>query len=215
MNYRTCSKCGERKPETAEFFRRRGHHCRGGLRPECRECSNARDREYVRANRQRRADYRAANAEKVAATRRATEAKYLQTEQGQAARKRAREKYAKSERGKLVFRMAQHRRKARLAQVLNDFTDADWQAILTKFRHECAYCGKPEDLLTVLYQEHVVSISMGGPNTASNVVPACRPCNSRKFQTDVVEWYQRQEFFSPQRLAAILAHCAAGSTDTP
>jgi 5-methylcytosine-specific restriction endonuclease McrA len=46
-------------------------------------------------------------------------------------------------------------------------------------RYICAYCGTrgPEDDLTV---EHIAPVSRGGQHTWTNVVTACRSCNTRK-----------------------------------
>jgi 5-methylcytosine-specific restriction endonuclease McrA len=43
----------------------------------------------------------------------------------------------------------------------------------------CYYCQKqfaPEDLT----MDHIVPLSRGGHSTKGNVVPCCKPCNSRK-----------------------------------
>jgi len=62
------------------------------------------------------------------------------------------------------------------------YTDADltaeqWLAILAEFDNRCAYCsaaGVPLQL------EHMTPLVRGGRHTASNVVPACGPCNRAK-----------------------------------
>ena len=70
------------------------------------------------------------------------------------------------------------RRRARKRNAaVNDFTAADWQAVLAHYDNKCAYCGETE---MVLVQEHIIPLSRGGNNTISNVAPACKSCNSRK-----------------------------------
>jgi 5-methylcytosine-specific restriction endonuclease McrA len=51
--------------------------------------------------------------------------------------------------------------------------------LFARDRHVCAYCGDPyaESELTV---EHIVPVSRGGQHTWTNVVTACRSCNTRK-----------------------------------
>lgn len=65
---KTCSKCGEQRPATRDWFNKHG---RGGLRPECRECQKAYGRAYRIRHRDelnaRAATYRAANRETLAA----------------------------------------------------------------------------------------------------------------------------------------------------
>lgn len=205
MTERICSKCGKSKPETEEFFRRRGTKDRGGLRPDCRECSTARDRAYYAANtgkhKAKCAAYRAANKAKI----KAREAAYMATPEGRATRMKHVRRYNQSEAGRLAFVLAAHRRRARIKQVRNDFTAEDWFDILTSFGAECAYCGSTVSIT----QDHVKAIAVGGPNTKTNVVPACGSCNSRKFVTDMQTWYRAQSFFDAARLDRILTHTLA------
>lgn len=51
--------------------------------------------------------------------------------------------------------------------------------LFARDRHICAYCGDhfAESELTV---EHIVPVSRGGQHTWTNVVTACRSCNTRK-----------------------------------
>jgi 5-methylcytosine-specific restriction endonuclease McrA len=77
-----------------------------------------------------------------------------------------------------AIRTANNRRKAlhRGAEV-NDLTGAEWTAIKAAYGQRCAYCHTKPKRLT---QDHVIPLAKGGNHTASNVVPACQPCNSRK-----------------------------------
>jgi 5-methylcytosine-specific restriction endonuclease McrA len=56
-------------------------------------------------------------------------------------------------------------------------TKEQWQDTLYVFNHVCAYCLRGNVKLTM---DHMIPISKGGPHAVENVVPACRPCNSRK-----------------------------------
>lgn len=58
-----------------------------------------------------------------------------------------------------------------------DLTWNQWVEILAYFDHACAYCRRTDLPLTM---DHLVPISKGGPHTQSNVVPACKSCNSKK-----------------------------------
>lgn len=57
-------------------------------------------------------------------------------------------------------------------------TAAQWEAIKEAFKFRCAYCGRKPKRLT---QDHVKALMRGGPHISSNVVPACAPCNSKKW----------------------------------
>ena len=48
----------------------------------------------------------------------------------------------------------------------------------------CAYCGKPGPLA----RDHVVPRARGGPDDATNIVMACRACNSAKGDQLPSEW---------------------------
>lgn len=207
MSERTCSKCGISKPETLEFFRRRGTKDRGGLRPDCRDCSAARDARYVQAN---RAKFIAYNIEYRARTKdqkRIRDAAYAATPAGRAARQRAVAKYARTERGRMVTVQASQRRRAILRSCTADLTSSEWSACLDAFGHRCAYCGDD----AVVTQEHVVPLSRGGGHTRSNVIPACGLCNRRKFRSLVEVWYPAQPFFDAARWVAIVDYLERAS----
>ncbi len=57
----------------------------------------------------------------------------------------------------------------------------------------CAYCGGVQKLSL----DHVIPKASGGPETADNVVWACRPCNSSKGDTDLQRWMAGQGRFTP------------------
>lgn len=73
---------------------------------------------------------------------------------------------------------ARTRRRARKAEApLNDLTAAQWREIVHAYDSRCAYCGRKMQRLT---QDHITPLAAGGSHTASNIVPACASCNSRK-----------------------------------
>ena len=86
------------------------------------------------------------------------------------------------------YRLGDRLRKANRRAAPSDgapLTPAQWLDICARFNHACAYCS---DKPVVLEQDHVVAISQGGAHTASNVVPACKPCNSAKGDKSVDEF---------------------------
>lgn len=58
-----------------------------------------------------------------------------------------------------------------------DFTRKQWEYLKIMYKQCCAYCGKKQKSLT---QDHIIPLSKGGSHTMSNIVPACRSCNSKK-----------------------------------
>lgn len=50
---------------------------------------------------------------------------------------------------------------------------------------DCFYCGNPGGTI-----DHLVPRSKGGGNELTNLVSACKPCNSRKGTKDLSEFYE-------------------------
>jgi 5-methylcytosine-specific restriction endonuclease McrA len=56
------------------------------------------------------------------------------------------------------------------------FSDEEWLTVLGVYGRACLACGATEDLSA----NHVVPLSLGGPNTVSNLQVLCAQCNSLK-----------------------------------
>lgn len=84
-------------------------------------------------------------------------------------------------------------RDARLVNCqINDFTLRDWWNVLKEFDYTCVYCGKTRTRSgrrVRLTRDHIVPLIKGGDNTRSNIVPACRSCNSSKGSLSLEEWF--------------------------
>jgi len=74
----------------------------------------------------------------------------------------------------------------------NDFTTEQWQQKLDESSYRCAYCGTSDENLT---QDHVIPLSRGGNHTASNIVPACGSCNSKKSNRLLEQWLEEDSYF--------------------
>lgn len=122
------------------------------------------------AERQRAAAWRAANPDRVKLLNRAYRVKNVEL------LREKRRLYRAANRD--VIRALNNRRKALQRNApINDLTAQQWTEIKAAYRHRCAYCGCKPPLLTM---DHVEPLTKGGPHTASNIVPACGPCNFRK-----------------------------------
>lgn len=82
-----------------------------------------------------------------------------------------------------------HQRRARIyAAPVNDFSPAQREEILAAYGYRCVYC--PPDCHACrrrthrLTMDHITPLSKGGSNTATNIVPACKSCNSKKHVGD-------------------------------
>lgn len=85
---------------------------------------------------------------------------------------------------KVIARTQRHNARKRGATI-SDFTSQQWEELKEEYGSKCAYCGCTPDVLTM---DHVVPLSRGGDHTESNIVPACKSCNSSKCDRLLSEW---------------------------
>ena len=178
-----CSRCGEVK--LLSKFGRKNWTLQKEIRTPCRECRNscARERRKLPGAREReraiKVKYR--NSEKG----KATHYRYRQTEKWkEIARKinaaeyskESRRNYEYSQRGREVRSAIKARRRA-LEAIDCSLTLVEWEKIKSAYEYACAYCGIVSSELT---RDHIVPLTKGGHHIKDNIVPACRPCNSRK-----------------------------------
>ena len=78
-------------------------------------------------------------------------------------------------------------RRVRISGAENTLTRGQWQSLLAGAHGVCTYCRKAAPLS----MDHVIPLSRGGGHTASNVVPACKSCNSSKGNRLLSEWTER------------------------
>jgi hypothetical protein len=80
---------------------------------------------------------------------------------------------------------AKLRRRTREAGTYGDWRWSDFMRIARKFNYCCAYCRTKPDRLD---PDHVVPLSRGGPNTTTNLLPACPACNCDKRALSLSAW---------------------------
>lgn len=89
----------------------------------------------------------------------------------------------------------EHRIKATHAVYGDRLTNQQWWTIRRCFDDRCAYCG----LDGPIFRDHVISIASGGPDIWSNVVPACKSCNSKKHALSLEKWLSKNRDVVRQR----------------
>jgi 5-methylcytosine-specific restriction endonuclease McrA len=82
---------------------------------------------------------------------------------------------------------AAKRRAAKRRAPITIVTRADWELCKEVFGHRCAYCFAAAPLTL----DHVEPLSRGGAHAMSNIVPACKPCNTRKNARTLLELVMR------------------------
>jgi 5-methylcytosine-specific restriction endonuclease McrA len=82
-------------------------------------------------------------------------------------------------------RTQRRRRRAREHDAPGEFTTASVMRQYRRQGYACAYCKQPAGIPD---PEHVVPLSRGGRNDMSNLVAACRACNTDKGDMTPTEW---------------------------
>ncbi|SRR6266404_3533364 len=83
------------------------------------------------------------------------------------------------EKFKKIYTKYVNARRSRLVGAIGSFSFDSWMQKVEYHGWCCAYCKADLDgqSLTI---DHRIPLSKGGSNWLANLVPACRPCNSRK-----------------------------------
>lgn len=231
---KVCSKCGEVKPATAEYFCLRD----GRLFAQCLACRSEYDKAYWASNRERRLvqkkEHYEANKEQVKAKRKewcaanpdkvkaANKAWYRSNKERAADNNRQwvsanRDKkneisYRWKRANRLTAQTATQRHIARKRNLPNTFTADDWQFALDHFHGCCAACGRPAGLWHHLAMDHWIPIaSPDCPGTVPwNIVPLCGGsggCNNSKSSKPPADWLI--EKFGKRKGRAILKRIEA------
>lgn len=82
-------------------------------------------------------------------------------------------------------RIASANSRARKLGISGELTYEGWIMILGQHGCVCTRCGSHEYLCI----DHVVPLSLGGPNIDSNTQPLCRDCNSQKATAERIAPY--------------------------
>lgn len=117
---------------------------------------------------------RQANLDAIKARERAQYAKNREQRNKAALVRKKRQRLLKPELPRACYKRY---RANKLNAPVNDFTAAQWRDMKEHYEHRCVYCGKKTTRLT---QDHIIPLSKEGAHTRDNIVPACKPCNSRK-----------------------------------
>lgn len=97
--------------------------------------------------------------------------------------------YRKTPQGKAACARSSAKRRAALDRTECTLTASEWDKILKLYCGLCAYCGIEPGKT----QDHVIPLiprpgEPQGTHTQDNVVPACTPCNSSKYNTPIEIW---------------------------
>lgn len=197
-----CTACGVVK-SAGDFSPRKDHPT--GLHAHCKACRRDTRNANPEPDRVRARQYYASHAEACKSNVRAYLANHPEQARmwRKATKDRHRERYNAIERERAATRRAAdpegNRAKARAYYQANPakhrlramryyarkisngglFTEAEWITLKARFEHTCLCCGRREPDIR-LSPDHIVPISKGGLNVASNIQPLCERCNKSK-----------------------------------
>ena len=183
-----CYKCGEVKARS-DFYKCKSR--KDGLQSKCKACSSDCNAKWFARNRERdlarQAEWRSGNRERE----RARQAKY------RAENPEYQAKYRSENREKENSRIARwnkanpekrraldQRRRARNANAQGTHTAEQLKARFDYHGNKCVYCNSTGNL----HADHMIPLSRGGTNFASNMVPACGSCNRSKGAKTPIEF---------------------------
>ena len=195
-SHRCCSKCGESKPLTNEFFKN-GKRYKFGLSNECKPCLRDRNVAWVK------------NTPKGQATakRCADKRRELAREYGREYQKSHKAQYAQNakawrernpERAKELAREFGRKNKAKRTEyrhgrrAAGQFSYSVVPALKELQKGKCAICRN--FLSSLIEVDHIMPIALGGTNESSNLQLLCRTCNRSKGAKHPVDYMQSKGF---------------------
>lgn len=183
---RTCKKCGRELPETTEFF----GLDRGSFRRACKKCDYARVKAWHVAHRGRIREIKRRSAERAGEagrSRRAETARNRRVADPERFRQYGRQWYADNVH---KAKATTHNCRAKRAGSTGRISGDDIAARIELQRGLCHWCGQAigDAEYTI---DHVIPLSRGGQNVASNIAISCAKCNERKGASLPAEFLQR------------------------
>jgi len=170
---KTCTKCGEEKPATTEFFYKTNNY----LRNACKECTREYKNKWCEDNKEhiaeRNKQYKKDNKERVAEY---NKQHYEDNKERYAERHKQWEENNQEKR----YAYTAKRRATKLKVTTENFTRQD---VLDKWGTDCHICSDPVDL-NDWHMDHVVPLQPKegepGEHTLANVKPSHPHCNISK-----------------------------------
>lgn len=167
-----CGKCGIVKQDS-DFHARRNRRDGNGLYHWCKECWGKYNREYYHAHKyeETKERHRRWFSENPGKAKEYRSKQYLENKEREL---ELAKEWRKANPEKVAGYSRQYARMKRANG--GDFTDQEWQNLLTEYSGMCAACGSTD----TIEADHIVPLSKGGKNTRENIQPLCRSCNRHK-----------------------------------
>lgn len=200
MAEKKCTKCGEVKPATTEYFHRHSEG-KGGLRPDCKVCFAARMRAYAERNAQSIKEWRKAFRVKNRQALIERDREYYRANKprliAQMKEYNARNREAYNERlrrwrknNPTKVQVWVRNRRAKLKGLIGSHSLQDILALMESQRGKCVYCHC--DIRKKFQVDHIVPVSAGGANDKSNLQLLCKKCNLDKHAKDPLDFQKER-----------------------
>ena len=109
--------------------------------------------------------------------------------------------YRKTPLGQMIIFNNNQKRRHKEKNQGDGISKEQWLEMMDFFNWQCAYSNiKLRNNKSI---DHIVALNNGGLNEIWNCVPMYKPYNSSKNTSDMLEWYQQQDFYSEERLQKI------------
>jgi 5-methylcytosine-specific restriction endonuclease McrA len=191
IKLKQCSKCGEWKPETPEYFRR--SHSK--FRSDCKSCANEYDRLYYATHSEEAYERKLrsyfANPKRHNEYSRRYYA--LHAKESNARSKNYRNQHPEK------IKEYDRKRRSLKAKLPVSFNNDDEKYALEYFHGYCAVCNQPlRDLFgdRMPHMDHWIALTDPRPDNPGtvpwNMVPLCNQCNSSKGSHDPHDWLIRE-----------------------
>lgn len=189
IDHKVCKICNEWLPSNKEFFYKNKTNSVDGLHTYCKKCSNKKSMQWelnnIESTRKRQKEYRETYKERKSELMKkwfSSNKDYYQSYQ---------KRWRQENKDKL-----KKYNKYRSMNKKHKISEDEWYSCKEYFEHKCAYCGLHIDDHFVTWNDelkkmdlHKEHVDHEGANDLSNCVPACKNCNSQKWEFTLNDWY--------------------------
>ena len=181
VEHKLCSICTEWLPMNPEYYYKNKSSAIDGFNTYCKQCTkekseswrkNPNNRKAFLNNKRKRNQHPDHKKELQNAYEKRKESGYFRV-------------YYSENREKFTQYRLNHMHKS------HEISKHEWLECKKYFNNSCAYCGIKEEIAKLkqgqyLHREHAIN---NGANDITNCVPACKSCNSSKWENDYNVWY--------------------------
>jgi len=107
--------------------------------------------------------------------------------------------YHKSAHGKLIRKLNDFKRDCKLRNSKFKLNKEEVKEIYERDK-VCVYCGSSEKLTF----DHIIPVNKDGKTIIGNIVVACQPCNSSKYNHNVFDWCDKNNINIPKIITECL-----------